>query len=332
MRKSILKQFTSVFILIFSLSVQADTKEFLPSALLKLDQTFSHHVLLVEKSSHQLHLYENSDSYPKLLASFPIASGKVPGDKIKDGDKKTPEGIYRFKKFYNSTDLINKYGDYGKIYGIGAFTSNYPNFIDRMNQKTGGGIWLHATDDETRIAKGLDSRGCVVLKNSNLRKISEFIDLNFQTPIIIQENIEYWDKQTWKTQRKKLLSFVNSWKQSWQNLNLNQYMSHYSSKLFKDRRGRGYHSWKDHKKSVFARTRNARVQLNNITILFHKDYAEVRMVQRFQSNLMDDSGKKTLILKQDPTYQWKIVHEYFGRMQNQPREFAFTPSPRYFNE
>ncbi len=48
---------------------------------------------------------------------------------------------------------------------------NYPNPIDQRLKKTGGGIWLHSTNDETRIEKGLDSRGCVVAANNDLKEI-----------------------------------------------------------------------------------------------------------------------------------------------------------------
>ena len=68
---------------------------------------------------------------------------------------------------------------------------NYPNIIDKRSGKTGGGIWLHSTNDETRIEKGLDSRGCIVTTNKELIEISNFIELN-KTPIIVVENINFY--------------------------------------------------------------------------------------------------------------------------------------------
>jgi murein L,D-transpeptidase YafK len=309
----------------------ASQQDFLPSSLVHLDPAFSHHVIVVEKSTHKLFLYENSQTLPKLVGTFPIATGKITGDKLVSGDKKTPEGVYFFQKFHESKELIRMYGDYGKIYGIGAFTMNYPNFIDSKRGKTGGGIWLHSTNDEQRIAKRLDSRGCVVVNDENLKTISQYIDLRRQTPIVVKETIDYWPKETWSKQREKLLSFVESWRKSWEEVNLNNYIDHYDPEHFRDGRNRGLASWKNHKSNVFKRSKNVKVDFKNISVLRHKNYAVINLIQHFQSNLMNDSGKKTLYLIQNEKYEWKIVHEYWKKNILDSTEIAFTPSPRFFS-
>ena len=123
-----------------------------------LDDFFSHHILIAEKSTHQLHLFRNKGSYPEHIKTYQMATGKKAGNKFFQGDHKTPEGVYQFTNFLTHEDLIKRHGKAGEIYGVGAFVMNYPNPIDQRLQKTGGGIWLHSTNDETRIEKGLDSR------------------------------------------------------------------------------------------------------------------------------------------------------------------------------
>jgi len=174
-----------------------------PANLLRLDEKFSHHILIVEKSTHRLHLYYNDNGFPRYIKSYPIVTGKTSGNKKNKGDRKTPEGIYQLVGFLSEDNLFEKYGEEGKQYGIGAFVLNYPNAMDIRNQKTGGGVWLHSTDEETRISKGLDSRGCVVVANSDLRDISQYVELN-SSQIVIVQDLYFLREETWSKNQKKI--------------------------------------------------------------------------------------------------------------------------------
>lgn len=199
--------------LFFCLS--ARSQGFLPKSIMMMDDKFSHHAIVVEKSSHKLFLYANNNGIPRLVTSFQIATGKNTGDKLIEGDEKTPEGFYQLNKFFPAEYLLKTYGDYGKIYGSGAFVLNYPNIVDRLQGKTGGGIWLHSTDDESRISKGLDSRGCVVLGDRDLKEISRYIDLDTKTPIIIEDSITYWSEATWQKNKEQVNFAVQNWLGAW---------------------------------------------------------------------------------------------------------------------
>ena len=88
-----------LFLILNLLNITAQSKEFYPDALLQLDNYFSHHILVAVKSTHKLHLYKNDDGYPKLLKTYQMATGKKSGDKLFQGDHRTPEGIYYFTDF-----------------------------------------------------------------------------------------------------------------------------------------------------------------------------------------------------------------------------------------
>ena len=124
-----------LFCLVLLLTFSAYAEEFYPANLLKLDSQFAHHVMVVEKSTHSLFLYKNENGIPKLIKTFPVATGKIKGNKQVQGDKKTPEGIYRFHIFYSANELQNKYGKTGLIYGAGAFTLNYPTSLIEESEK-----------------------------------------------------------------------------------------------------------------------------------------------------------------------------------------------------
>jgi len=318
----------TLFLALYSVS-PVWAQNFLPTNILLMDEKFSHHVIVVEKSTHKLFLYANTNGVPRLVSSFQIATGKNSGDKKSEGDQKTPEGYYQLTQFHPAEYLLKTYGDLGKIYGAGAFVLNYPNRIDRQNGKTGGGIWLHSTDDESRISKGLDSRGCVVVSDASLKEISRYIDLDVKTPIIVTETINYWSDATWTKNRDELLLALNSWLANWDQTKASNYLSFYDNNLFRDESGKNYRAWAEHKTRVFSIAKDTNVKMEYPSLMLHDDYAFVHFQQTYSSSLVRDTGKKVMIWKKDADYNWKIIYEGFESI-SKSGQLAFTPSQRYF--
>lgn len=321
---------TALILTVVSTSI-AIAEEFLPSTIFQLDKKFNHHVLIVEKNTHSLYLYKYDESdTPKLINTFKVATGKMIGDKEVQGDKKTPEGIYIFRRFYSAQDLIKKYGKTGLIYGAGAFTMNYPNEIDRRERKTGGGIWLHSTDDDARVNKGLDSRGCVVATDTDIKDISEYIELDKTSTVIVQD-LTFLKKKTWEKKKKNITTFLTSWMKAWQEKDFNEYINGYSTENFMSSRG-NFYAYRNYKRAVFARADRPEIKFNHISILNHSQYAVVTFEQDYKSSIIKDVGKKVLYLQQDKNYDWKIVAEKFKKIERTEQIKKFTPSQRFFTE
>lgn len=317
----------TVFLISCFFSTLLLAEEFLPINILMLDEKFSHHVILVEKSSHKLFIYQNNQTNPHLLKTYQVATGKIRGNKYAQGDHKTPEGIYQFQLFHSGEELKNRYGEYGNIYGAGAFTMNYPNLLDRRMRKTGGGIWLHSTDDASRISKGLDSRGCVVTNDEDLKDISNYLDLN-NSSIIVVENVYFVKKSTWEKQREAIWKVVDTWADAWKTKKFDIYIDQYSKAEFQDRRG-GFNNYRAYKKAIFSRNETPEIHFSHFSILVHNDYAQVAMRQDYNSELVQDVGKKILHLKRDDNYDWKIIAEEFKNIKEEGNTY-FTPSMRFF--
>lgn len=322
-------KFISWVLLTLFVGIASAQEIFLPSNILMMDQKFAHHVILVEKATHRLHLYENSGSLPKLVKTFNTATGKLKGDKSSSGDHKTPEGIYTIYEFLSKQELLRRHGEYAKIYGSGAFPMDYPNFIDQREGKGGGGIWLHSTDDDNRISKGLDSRGCVVVQNQDLKDISQFIELN-HTPIIVVQDIFYLSKSTWERNRKDLSDTVQKWSKAWQMKDFNTYINSYDQNRFHDKKHGGWNGYKNYKKAVFSRPDTPSIKLDFISIFATDEYAVVHLQQDYRSTVINDIGKKTLYLKKDQNYDWKIVGEVWSQVDD--NKVAFSPSKRFFKD
>lgn len=309
-----------------------EDKEALPAYMMKLDDFFTHHVIVAEKSTHKVHLFANDKGRPRYLKSYSAATGKRMGNKFHQGDLKTPEGIYLFTNFISGEELVSKYGEGGKIYGAGAFVTNYPNPIDRLLGKTGGGIWLHSTNDNSRVNKGLDSRGCVVVVDEDLKEISQYLQLNYTSMIVVQD-LTLLPKETWEKNSNELRSFIENWRKSWAEEDFKSYIEHYSKKNFRDPIRGNYQNFKSYKRAVFNNPGSPVISLDNVSILSYGKYAIVQFKQNYQSTNINDIGKKTLYLKKDHNYNWRIISETWSKFARPKGEnVAFTPSMRFFQD
>jgi murein L,D-transpeptidase YafK len=81
----------------------------LPANLLISPKADPHHVVLVEKATQRLFVYEFAGDY-NLVATFKCATGESPGDKEASGDRKTPEGVYFFTRAVGERYLSPTYG------------------------------------------------------------------------------------------------------------------------------------------------------------------------------------------------------------------------------
>ena len=155
------------------------------------------HVVLVDKSLKRLYIAVLNNDSMEVIKEFPILTGRVDGNKVKQGDEKTPEGVYYVVSYSSGEELVKRYGDYALIYGAGSFPLNYPNIVDKIEKKTGGGIWLHG------VKPDLDktyTQGCVAMNNTNFGLLYDNVSIT--TPVIIAEKLMYSDEKDYNTVRK----------------------------------------------------------------------------------------------------------------------------------
>ena len=170
-------------------------------------------VVLVDKSLKRLYIARLKGNDMEVLEEFPILTGRVDGNKIKRGDEKTPEGVYYVLSYSSGDELVKRYGDYALIYGAGSFPLNYPNMVDRIEKKTGGGIWLHG------VKPDLDktyTQGCVAMNNTHFNTL--FKNIKVTTPTIIAEKLMYTDEYNYESTKSKVEKafndFINAWEKN----------------------------------------------------------------------------------------------------------------------
>lgn len=128
--------------------------------------------ILIEKSERRMTLYSGDAA----LKTYKIALGFAPvGDKMKEGDGKTPEGRYRIShknpksQFHLSLKI------------------SYPDKADRAAARAagvnpGGDIFIHGTPGTSGVPAALVSRrdwtlGCIAVSNDEIEEIWRLVDV-----------------------------------------------------------------------------------------------------------------------------------------------------------
>ena len=170
---------------------------------LKPDQRYA---ILVDTVRSRLFIYENVLPTPRLITDFYISQGKAGANKTREGDNKTPLGVY------NITDLLpkQKLSDY---YGNLALPLDYPNEWDKREGRTGHGIWLHGIPANQTSTPPKASEGCVVLSNADIEKLQRYVKVG-NTPVIITENINFIAKNIWQSDRADILKMLTAARES----------------------------------------------------------------------------------------------------------------------
>lgn len=120
--------------------------------------------VVLEKAARELTLWQGG----KVVRRYPVALGFSPiGDKVRQGDGRTPEGVFR----------IDRRNDLSKFHlSLGL---DYPQAQDRARAEAagydpGGDIMLHGQPNSMPVgmkAKGDWTAGCIALTNDQIEEI-----------------------------------------------------------------------------------------------------------------------------------------------------------------
>ncbi len=256
-------------------------------------------ILIVDKKQQKLYVFaENHDHQINEIDEFRVTTGRISGDKEKEGDLKTPEGIYTIIRKLNGNRLPDKYGPL-------AFVLNYPNYVDRLNNRNGSNIWIHGRNEQI---KDRQTEGCISLENSHILDLAKYVTIN-QTQIVVLDSLDK-DSLAVMKYRDKLRQFVDNWAISWSNGDLESYFSKYSQKFREN--GRSFQAFKNRKQQLEKIYKWKQVKLDSISFIISKKEAHAHFQQTYISPRFTSVGEKTLtIVNEDAGL--KIVKEDFHR-------------------
>ena len=272
----------------------------LPRSILQLNAG-QKHALLVDSRRSRLYVFENVDGHPHFVADYYVTLGKRGVDKTREGDQKTPIGVYHVTANLPRQKLSD-------FYGAGAYPINYPNEWDRRQGRNGYGIWVHGTPPDTYSRPPRASDGCIVLANPDLLSVGRFMQVGM-TPVIIAEEVEWADAAAVQAERASLTQALEQWRRDWESRDTERYLGNYSQDFSSG--SQNLAAWAAHKRAVNAGKAWIRVGLTQVSMLRYPNQANVVVVTFAQdyrsSNLANTVRKIQYWQKEDG--RWRILYE-----------------------
>jgi murein L,D-transpeptidase YafK len=140
--------------------------------------------LIIDKSDYELQVYDEEGWY----ATYPVVFGsKDQGDKMMEGDRKTPEGKFKInskrkhEKWHKMLSI-----DYPNKESWEKFTKRKKQGLIPQSAKIGNGIAIHGTwpNDELSVDDFTNwTNGCISLKNEDLDEIEPFLPIGTEVLI-----------------------------------------------------------------------------------------------------------------------------------------------------
>ncbi len=140
--------------------------------------------IVVDKSDYEMHVYDAEG----WLITYPIVLGnKDQGDKLYQGDRKTPEGTFTIigKKYHNKWDRYMAL-DYPTAECYQKFNDRKARGLIPQSAKIGGDIGIHGTwpHEDYAIDQFQNwTLGCISLKNQHVEQLYAMIPVGTKITI-----------------------------------------------------------------------------------------------------------------------------------------------------
>ncbi|WP_250498149.1 L,D-transpeptidase family protein, partial [Campylobacter jejuni] len=258
-------------------------------------------IVLTNKTDKILRVYSYEDG--KIRKDFEqkdIITGLM-GDKKIEGDLKTPVGFYELGRKFNPGD---------PYYGPFAFATTYPNLLDKVQGKTGGGIWIHGYPLDGSRLDEFKTRGCIALFNNNLERFAQVVQ-DKKVFVMTEEKEKIRAK---KDQIASLLADLFTWKLAWTNSDTNTYLSFYDEQEFKRFDKMKFEQFASMKKSIFSRKEDKKIKFSDINIspypnLENETMYRISFYEDYYTKNYQFRGDKILYVKIDSKGKMKILAE-----------------------
>jgi murein L,D-transpeptidase YafK len=259
------------------------------------------HLITIDLTASRAYLFHVDQQQLAFSGSFYVTQGSKGAGKEKEGDKRTPVGVYRLTKPIPAQKLSS-------FYGAGALPLDYPNSWDKRNQRTGHGIWLHGTPLEQYSRPPLASDGCVVFSNDDMSYLLNQVD--WQATRIITDHQLHWKKPGNKSAAEEVKQRVESWRRSWEQRQLQPYLAFYAAD-FRSTKNENKAQWSARKQQLFNVDQQHQIHISQLLALSYPAQTDVVLTefdQRYQRGSKIDVERKRLWWQQQQG-EWLIIHE-----------------------
>ena len=209
-------------LLLLPCAIAASGEELPPGYFLLLPESVSD-VFVAETDAATLRHYRNVDGKVIAVADYYMSIGQHGVGKQRPWDRRTPLGIYFLNDELDTSKLHPRYG-------VKAFPLDYPNSWDRLNERSGDGIWLHGVDPDGGKRPPRDTDGCLALPNDDLLRIAADIE-PLKTPIIVTRGLKKEaDAELAKT-RDELKDALQQWATHYSDADMFAYFELYAEEF-----------------------------------------------------------------------------------------------------
>lgn len=274
--------------------------DMLPAAMIRMAPE-QRYALVMDTRLRRLFVFENQGGIPVLVQDYYASYGRGGIGKEREGDLKTPLGVYFVTARYTDEQLPPRYGS-------GALPLNYPNAWDARLGRTGNGIWVHGSPFDTYSRPPEASEGCISLSNVDFSALDALVDVR-NTPVIVGHNIRWLQRQDWLSQQTAFEQLVERWRSDWESLDNSRYLQHYSAQ-YQDESG-DYQRFAEHKARVHAAKKYVKIGVDQLSLFRYPDNPDLLVVTFRQSydsnNYKGDSVKRQYWVREADS--WKIAYE-----------------------
>jgi murein L,D-transpeptidase YafK len=282
---------------------QLRSKEYWDEKLKSIDVRYGYYenldsLLIANKKVKDLVVYQTTNMKFELLAKYEDVIVGADGDKFKEGDLKTPLGVYNLRKRFTPKD---------PFYGPLAFVLSYPNTYDKVQGKNGHGIWIHGSPLDGSQRDPM-SKGCIVLDNDTIELLDKNVKYKNSLILVSEDGIAKVEKSEIST----ILSELFKWKSAWKNSDISTYLDFYDDN-FKRFDGMKKRNFSRMKKTIFSRKQKKEIIFKNINISPYpneggKKLFKVGFYEIYKSKSYKFRGNKELFIELNDN-SFKIISE-----------------------
>jgi murein L,D-transpeptidase YafK len=239
----------------------------------------------------------------RVMEAIPCATGQELGDKFKEGDLKTPEGVYFITRRKSSGLNYELYGDL-------AFPLNFPNPADVLRRKSGHGIWIHGRGHSLIP---FETQGCVALSTPDIHRMDT--SLAEGMPVVIADEIRMDGNNAAKLrlEAREVVEATNAWAKAWQDRS-ETFFGFHDAEKFSITEGEPFAAFRSHKERLFKALPWIQVTLSNVRAIAGPDYWVTYFVQVYRSPTLISQGLKRLYWQRGADGRFRIIGMEYEEM------------------
>lgn len=255
----------------------------------------------IDKDEQSLYLFRRQSPL-RVERKYVCTTGQASGDKAREGDLRTPEGVYFIERRLDS-------GLDWDLYGGLAHTLNYPNPVDVLNGKTGSGIWIHGRG---QAVTPRETKGCVALNSPDMSHLDP--ELVGGMPVVIARDVEMQNANTpeYEAEEAEVLERLRGWAGAWRERS-EDYLDYYDGDKYSRAQRRSFASFASHKRNLFGRLPYVQLMLSDVQALKGPDYWVTWFGQFYRANTLVSQGIKRLYWQRDDEGVFRIVGREWQR-------------------